>query len=260
MSKMMLSQLIILSLFFSFVTVVKSASQNSEQRYEETTRKLRINNEFQHKLEETTNVDTVWDVIEKITNGALLTHMSMSYVPSNIPSDMATTINPSDPLTSIPTSIPIIATPAPSLAAVTPSSVPVSLSPTLANCPGITEDERIEQILAILDAVANPNDIRNNSLPQGLATSWIISEDEYQVCPDDMKLVQRWALAVVYFSTNGNEWFQCAAATTNPTDDCGAETPFVLGEDRFLSGVNECGWAGINCSDGCVTQLEFGKF
>lgn len=125
-------------------------------------------------------------------------------------------------------------------------------------CPGITNEERIAQILAILDAVADPDDIRNNETPQGLATTWLIEQDEFQACPDYIKLVQRWTLAVMYYSTNGNEWFQCSA-NIEATDLCGIQSPFE-GSDRFLSGSSECEWAGISCINDCVTEIEFGEW
>lgn len=124
-------------------------------------------------------------------------------------------------------------------------------------CPGITNEERIAQILAILDAVADPDDIRNNETPQGLATTWLIEQDEFQACPDNIKLVQRWTLAVMYYSTNGNEWFQCSA-NIEATDLCGVQSPFE-GADRFLSGSSECEWAGISCINECVTEVEYGE-
>jgi hypothetical protein len=140
----------------------------------------------------------------------------------------------------------VVVPPVPTIVAPTPPSI----------CPGITNVERIAQILAILDAVADPDDIRNNETPQGLATTWIIEQDAFQVCPDYVKLVQRWTLAVMYYSTNGNEWFQCSA-NTSATDLCGIQSPFE-GKKRFLSNGSECEWAGISCVDGCVTEVEYG--
>jgi hypothetical protein len=113
--------------------------------------------------------------------------------------------------------------------------------------------------LAILDTVADPILLRDPTTIQGKAANWLIGEDELLVCPDDVKLIQRFALAVIYFATNGDGWLQCSA---NPlsTDACGLEYPF-MGESRFLSGANECEWAGISCNlQLCVTEVEFGTF
>jgi len=180
--------------------------------------------------------------------------------PSSSPtvSSAPTVTGQTPPPTSVPTKSPTAAptTPAPTQspsASPTVSSAPSS-APTTEEC-GIPEEDRIAGILAALDAVADPDLIRNNDFPQGLATTWLIEEDGYRICPGDEKLIQRWVLAVVYFSTGGDDWFQCSQ---NPAanDICGAEDPFV-GEDRFLSTTNECTWAGISCIDGCVTEIEF---
>lgn len=90
-----------------------------------------------------------------------------------------------------------------------------------------------------------------------MAAVWLIEEDTLRVCPDNPKILQRFAMAVVYFSTGGDSWFQCSA---NPAaiDPCGVEEPFV-GAERFLAPTSECAWAGISCLSGCVTEIEFGK-
>ena len=123
----------------------------------------------------------------------------------------------------------------------------------------MSDEERVRQIFARLDAVANPNEIRDIATPQGKATTWFIEQDEFNACPNDgCEFIQRWALAVIYFSTNGDGWFECSG---NPlaTDPCGTVRPF-RGKERFLSSDTECDWAGITCNiEGCVTKIEFGK-
>jgi hypothetical protein len=104
----------------------------------------------------------------------------------------------------------------------------------------------------MLDQVADAGLIRDPSTPQGQATEWIMNDND-ESCPDDPKLIQRWALAVMYFSTEGDAWELCS---DNPATPCGVP-PFV-GDNPFLSNVNECEWAGIRCNtDGCVTAIEF---
>lgn len=190
------------------------------------------------------------------------------------------TSSPAPPVTATPTSLtasPVVSTLAPASAppvsgppvaslppTVAPAPTPAngtapSLAPTTSDCQ-MTEDERIAGILARLDAVADPDKIRDNSFPQGLATTWLLEETgQFRVCPQDdtCSLEQRWVLAVIYFSTGGPEWFQCSA-NPSATDACGAEEPFV-GDSRFLSDTSECDWAGISCVQGCVTEVEFEK-
>lgn len=162
--------------------------------------------------------------------------------PTNLPSAMPTvSVQPSDAPSKVPTIAPTTSTP--------------TSAPTLANC-GISAQVRAERILEILEnAVVDSSILANLGSPQGLATEWILNQDEAVICPDDPKFLQRWVLAVIYFSTNGDQWVQCSA---NPaaTDDCGNVLPF-LGGTRFLSAGTECDWAGISCIDGCVTEIEF---
>jgi hypothetical protein len=148
----------------------------------------------------------------------------------------------------------------PSTSATTPPTSSPNASPTShpATC-GMSPEERSTRILAVLDTVADPILLRDPTSIQGKAANWLIGEDELLVCPDDEKLIQRFALAVIYFATNGDAWLQCSA---NPlaTDFCGLEDPFI-GASRFLSAENECEWAGIKCdAQLCVTEVEFGAF
>jgi hypothetical protein len=132
----------------------------------------------------------------------------------------------------------------------TVSSAP-SMLPTLEVCQ-VTPEQRIIGILAILDQVADSQLIRDPTTPQGQATEWILNDDELN-CPTDPKLIQRWALAVFYFSTEGDDWELCS---DNPVSPCNVP-PFV-DDSAFLSEVNECEWAGIRCNtNGCVTDIEF---
>ena len=114
-------------------------------------------------------------------------------------------------------------------------------------------------ILSILDTVSDPALLRDVSTPQGQSVDWLISRDTLQVCPDNEKIVQRYVLALIYYSTNGVGWTQCSSRP-GALDNCGMEFPFE-GESRFLSPVNECQWAGIECNeDLCVTEIEFGAY
>lgn len=129
----------------------------------------------------------------------------------------------------------------------TPSS-----SPTLEECL-MTEEEREAEIFLLLDAAGDPSKIRDLNTPQGLAADWLIYQDFRKQCPDP-KIVQRWVIAVFYFSTNGGFWEQCSAAGSDP---CGSQFPFE-GARRFLSDFSECEWGGITCDNNdCVTEIEF---
>jgi len=132
------------------------------------------------------------------------------------------------------------------------ASIDPSSSPTLEDCL-ISEAERRAQILALLDAVGNVTAIRDLDTSQGLAAEWLIEQDFRKECPSE-KIVQRWVIALFYFSTDGESWSKCSAAGSDP---CGSEFPFD-GARRFLSDFSECEWAGITCNeDDCVTEIEF---
>jgi hypothetical protein len=89
-----------------------------------------------------------------------------------------------------------------------------------------------------------------------MATDWLINQDVRKLCPHNPNVVQRWAVAVICFSSGGNKWLKCGALGMDP---CGFENPFAE-KRRFLSVFKECQWAGISCdSNSCVTEIEFGK-
>ncbi|KAL7577641.1 hypothetical protein ACA910_015158 [Epithemia clementina (nom. ined.)] len=176
--------------------------------------------------------------------------LTPSKAPSSAPSKFPTfspTRFPTFP--QLPSAVPTTSTQPSSSPSDTPSSLPTT---EFCKIPG---DVRIAQIYNILDAVADPVQIRNESDPRGLATEWLLSEISLFACPDNPKLVQRWALAVMYFSTGGNSWTQCSA-NASATDNCGNQVPFV-NSTRFLSSGSECDWAGISCIDDCVTEVEY---
>ena len=117
--------------------------------------------------------------------------------------------------------------------------------------------------MAILDANADPELIRNTNVPQGMATEWLLNNDSFMACPGIDKVLQRWVLAVTYFASGGDAWVKCSNNFA-AVDPCGGEAPF-LGKTRFLSASNECDWAGITCQPDpndpdrfCVTEIEFG--
>jgi len=178
---------------------------------------------------------------------------------SSIPSDtgLPTSASPSLPSTTVPTKNPIASTTSPTLPPSDgPTSIPStnptvtvsdesSLFPTLDGCK-MTPDQRKLQILALLDSVADSSLIRDPTSPQGAATWWIINEDEFQVCPDDGKcgFLQRWVLAVFYYSTFGDNWVTIS----------GTRAP-------FLGDADECNWFGITCiavgEEECVERIVF---
>jgi hypothetical protein len=135
-----------------------------------------------------------------------------------------------------------------------PSNVPSALFYPLSGCQ--SSGARRSQILALLESHADPTAIHNHSTPQGMATAWLIHQDPLHLCPGDTtsrQLLQRWALAVLYYTTNGDAWTSCSA---NGSGGCGSIAPFDQSQSSFLSAASECSWAGINCTHNRVTKIE----
>ena len=138
-----------------------------------------------------------------------------------------------------------------------PSNLP-SFSPT--SICGKTAEQRREEIVSqVTDALGtNVLVLLNVTSPQSRALNWLLNERNETTCPGS-KLLQRWVLATMYYSTGGDDWFKCSSRL-GANDNCGSEAPF-LGKKRFLSEDNECLWAGITCdTEKCVTEIEFGKY
>ena len=134
-----------------------------------------------------------------------------------------------------------------------------SSQPSIVGPCEMSYDLRSSMIMSIVQEISNLNLLTDMTSPQGKALDWLINKDAAFLCPDEPKLIQRYVLAVLYYSTNGENWFQCSASSVIG-DDCGKEEPFV-NKTHFLDESNECLWAGIRCSETqCVTQIEFGKF
>mmetsp|Transcript_25672 Transcript_25672/g.37810 ORF Transcript_25672/g.37810 Transcript_25672/m.37810 type:complete len:225 (-) Transcript_25672:1108-1782(-) len=74
--------------------------------------------------------------------------------------------------------------------------------------------------------------LQERNSPQQKALTWNIDDDTMQLHESDVKFIQRFALAVLYFATNGENW-----SSTN-----------VDGKKPFLSGISECNWRGIICN------------
>jgi hypothetical protein len=122
----------------------------------------------------------------------------------------------------------------------------------------------IENFLRI---VSNPVDLETEGTPQNLAMTWIIELDPLQLCPQDDNLIQRYVMAVFYYSTRGGRWLECSAPTE--FDDQEAIESANMGcdiivpggkSDAWLTPSLECEWGGVACNDdGFVNRIDFGK-
>jgi hypothetical protein len=79
----------------------------------------------------------------------------------------------------------------------------------------------------------------NSSTPQYQALQWILFDLTRQSLSDD-RIIQRWVLAVLFYSTSGSDWFD---------------------SDLWLSDLDECDWLTTSDSDICdeggrITQID----
>jgi len=84
--------------------------------------------------------------------------------------------------------------------------------------------------------LSSEQDLLNSDSAQSKALEWILLDDDFFLCPDDPSFVQRYFLAVLYFSTGGANWNSCAA---HQSSSCKG--------NRFLSATSECSWGGCEC-------------
>lgn len=134
-------------------------------------------------------------------------------------------------------------------ASVAPTPTPPGPGTGPVNACGITDQQRRTQIMNTLSGpVSAANLLTTTDTPQYNAVEWLIGSDEFFVCPGDEKLIQRYVMALFYFSTDGASWDQCKQAG-------GACPP---GNKRYLSKDNECDWFGNTCdAEKCITEIIF---
>lgn len=84
--------------------------------------------------------------------------------------------------------------------------------------------------------------------PQYKAADWTANTAPLGYTGSEPRMISRYALAVFYFSTNGDDWERCGVGSTN----CDVER-------EWLTAENECDWLAISCQDpagGDHTVLE----
>ena len=101
---------------------------------------------------------------------------------------------------------------------------------------------REQLMFARLSNITDPTVLSNPDSPQGQAYNWITQEDGLQLSPTDPTLEQRYILASLYYSTNGDGWGVCFQGALE--NECRREY------NPFLSANPECTWYGISCRGG----------
>jgi hypothetical protein len=192
-----------------------------------------------------------------------------TFPPTNIPTKVSSrqpTRSPSTVPTSVPSVSPTTGKPsaAPSVEPTgTPSTIPTSSPTVVCNMSPETRESLMSTFIQIVSAT---EDVDEEGSPQNKAANWIINEDGARLCPQDDSFIQRYVMAVFYYSTNGNRWFQCRSP-----EDSGLSIPEAneacnitsLGNtsDAWLTPGSECMWGGVTCNSDqdFVEQIDFGK-
>lgn len=119
-------------------------------------------------------------------------------------------------------------------------------------CGGLNEEQRTVAITERLSLITPVDELLNPDLPVGMAYDYIVFSDPLQVCPaDEPQLTQRYVLATLYYSTDGDNWVSCF----QDDDNCEAGSSWLTGDD------SECDWAGVECGEvtGAVSDIELGE-
>jgi len=125
-------------------------------------------------------------------------------------------------------------------------------------------------IRAQVERVAGSEELQDDESPYSKALEWIIYEDPMQLEPDATNFMQRYLMAYFYFATTvDGPWRSCNPPQTGEDYYCvwhKRDTPATpryyieLPRTRWLSGQNECAWAGVSCDDEKqVRAIEQGK-
>ena len=146
------------------------------------------------------------------------------------------------PLTSSPTFVPVASTSAPIVATTAaPTLVPTEQRPT-SSPTTLAFAETFEDLQGYLvEFVPDPAALQDPNSPQYAAVSWLASDlaekgvnrrlQQLQVI-EAVTVQQRYALATLYFATDGDNW---------------ADASYIEG-DPWLSPTNVCSWKGVICS------------
>jgi hypothetical protein len=101
-----------------------------------------------------------------------------------------------------------------------------------------------------ISSISNALDILTSGTPQNRAFDWLLDVDPAQVCPGEtLAVVQRYVLAVLFYSTGGENW-----------DECGSNAP--CSSVPYLSGANVCDWYNTVCDgpNGNLIEIRLGTF
>jgi len=126
-------------------------------------------------------------------------------------------------------------------------------------------EEKSKIIQNIIDVVGQTS-LTVEGSPHALAADWLLNTDPLQLSHDAETLIQRYLLALFYFSTSQRApWKSCNPSNSNETMECSYATLIYAFPEiqyeletkiRWLSEKHECFWAGVVCDDYQVRAIE----
>jgi len=104
--------------------------------------------------------------------------------------------------------------------------------------PILHSTERGKDIISTISYISKMMDLQNIATPEYQAACWLIYDDARDLDSTTPHLLQRYIIALMYYSTKGWTW----------NNNWG-----------YLGAKSECDWAGIKCNDGQVIEIELCK-
>lgn len=122
------------------------------------------------------------------------------------------------------------------------STQPPTMAPTSTDLPGLVSS---------LAGISTTESLRDRSSPQFRAAHWLTMEDPMRMANDgSIKFLERYIMAVLYFSFNGDGWRVCSRSDPR----CGTSST-----DSWLSNNDVCRWLAVSCNEqGAVISIDFG--
>ena len=104
----------------------------------------------------------------------------------------------------------------------------------------LTETNPVVKRIVCEEQASPISNFQRKRSPAQRALYWIAADDAYEISKDSLRLVQRYALAVLFYHFAGSypsHWKSCHDS------DC----DHFLGGEAWLSPIQECQWAFVEC-------------
>lgn len=131
---------------------------------------------------------------------------------------------------------------------------PITMAPTSSSAtPTETPTGEPVNLMDIASTVSDATEIASVGTPANRAFDWLENIDSY-LEQDPLQILQRFILAVFYFSSNGPAWNICTSDSAQM--DC-----LDAAGERFLSATPVCDWFGVTCdaNNQILTIVIFGN-